>query len=78
MNGKVVPVQDLIDVLRNGRKGRVREALPGEEPDFIQRRDKLSTGIAGVNRHGVSFCFDFVPPMFLQAEVGYIIELLED
>jgi hypothetical protein len=75
----IIPIQEvidvLIDVLKYGRNGHVREALPGELPDFVQKRDKLSTGLSGRKRMGESFSIEFDPPFPLKSGVGYVVEL---
>lgn len=72
MDGKVIPIPSLLAALNSPCRGLVREAEPGEEPNFTQEFDKLCTGMVGVS-HGRGYCFDLDPPVYLVAGRGYVI-----
>lgn len=72
---QIIPIDEMLDILKYGRSGTVREAGPDDEPDFVQERDKLCTGMAGRNKLGVAYSFDLDPPVMLHAGRGYVIEL---
>ena len=72
---KTISIDDILNVIKHGKKGTVREAGPDDEQDFVQERDKLAIGLGGRTKLGVWYCFDFDPPMMLHAGRGYVIEL---
>ena len=71
----LVPISDLMTALRNIKKGTLREAFEGEEPDFVHERDKLCTGVL-ISRDGEGFAADFDPPILMRAGIGYVFEEL--
>jgi len=73
----IISIQELLDIHTYGRSGSVREACSDEEPDFVQERDKLCTGMSGRKNLGVAFSFDLEPPVLLRAGVGYVIDIEE-
>lgn len=70
----IVPIKTMLSALDNKQTGTVRPVKVGEVPDFVQERDKLCTGMT-CWKDGVGCSFDLNPPVLLQAEVGYVIEL---
>lgn len=78
----IIPIADLISQLTScqGRKGRIREALPDEEEDFVQGdNDTECTGKMG-SKGGVRYYIglevspeDF--PVYLVAGRRYVVEL---
>lgn len=71
-----VPIQVIREAIQDGCKvGIVREARPGESPDFVQVRDKVSVGILGWKDDGRAYSLTFAEPITLRAGVGYVVEL---
>ncbi len=70
---KVVPIAKMLDALGNAKRGTLREAFSGEEPDFVQERDKLCTGLT-MWKNGEGFSVTFTCPVQLEAGVGYVFE----
>lgn len=70
---KLVKISLLIAAASNRKQGTLREAFPGEEPDFVQERDKLCTGII-MQKNGVGFSADFPMPIQLAGGTGYVFE----
>ncbi len=71
MSPKFIAIGRLLDALKCEKRGTLREAHSDETPDFIQERDKLSTGITFV-RGGGGFSVMFARPIQLIAGRGYV------
>lgn len=70
---QIISIDRLSVALRNKKRGTLREAFPGEEPDFVQECDKLCTGITMGDKDG-GFSAMFACPIQLVAGQGYVFE----
>lgn len=72
---QIFPIDVLIEACKNHFNATVREAYPGEVPDFVQDEcaDKLSTGGLVICKWE-KFSYTLDPPAYLRAGVGYVIE----
>ncbi len=71
---KIVRIESLLSSINRTKKGTLREAFPGEEPDFVQERDKECTGMTFVRGDGTGFSVTFAVSIPLEAGVGYVFE----
>ena len=74
---KLIPIDEILEIVENGHEGHIRRVDPksGEEPDFVQKTNKLCTGMFGRLPDGKAYSFDLNPPVQLVAGRGYKIVL---
>lgn len=68
-----VQIEILRKALAEKRKGTLREAFPGEEPDLVVSKDYILNSIT-IIRNGSGFTAEFPVPILLVAGSKYVFE----
>jgi hypothetical protein len=70
--GTLIPLDDMNAALKNRRVVTIREVMPGEQPDFIQKKDQLVTAGMVIDA-AEKFSYTVDPPIPLRSGAGYVL-----